>query len=78
MNAVSDEIDNPNFLDTGDCVDWYSRLLIITERGIGHFDGQKRLGGGRMACDNISIVKNRVFKDPKLGEHVSLSGADAK
>jgi len=53
----SDQIDNPNFVDTGHCVDWYFRLLIITERGIGHFDDRNVSDGVRQ---NISIVKNQI------------------
>jgi hypothetical protein len=60
VNAVSDKIDNPNFLDTGHGVHRYFQLLIITERGIGHFDYKERLGGSRMACNNVSIVKNQI------------------
>jgi hypothetical protein len=60
MNAISDKIDNPNFLDTGHRVNRGLRLLIITERGIGHFDYQERLGGSRMARDDVSIVKNQI------------------
>lgn len=60
MDAVPDEIRDPNFLDAGHRVNRYFRLQIITERGIGHFDDQKRLGRSRMTRNNISIVKNQI------------------